>query len=45
MSFWKMVYDMGAIDINLLRQAVKCDTNPFGEITPSEFKEICGEDF
>lgn len=45
MSFWKMVYYMGAIDITLLRQAVKCESNPFGEITPEEFKEICNEDF
>jgi len=45
MSFWKMVYDMGAIDINLLRKAVKCEDNPFGDITPKEFEEICGEKF
>ncbi|MCW6062802.1 XkdX family protein [Clostridium sporogenes] len=45
MSFWKMAFDMGAIGVELLRQAVKCIENPFGEITPEEFKTICNKDF
>ncbi|MCW6059791.1 XkdX family protein [Clostridium sporogenes] len=45
MSFWKMAFDMGAIGVELLRQAVKCIENPFGEITPEEFKTICDKDF
>lgn len=44
-SFWKMIFDMGAIDITLLREAVITKTNPFGELTEEEFKEISGEDF
>ncbi|WP_461612303.1 XkdX family protein [Clostridium sp. Marseille-QA1073] len=45
MSFWKMAYDIGAIGIDLLSQVVKCEKNPFGEITADEFKKICNEDF
>lgn len=45
MSFWKMAFDMGAIGVELLRQAVKCIENPFGEITPEEYKTICKKDF
>ncbi|HDK7179738.1 TPA: XkdX family protein [Clostridium botulinum] len=45
MNFWKMAFDIGAIGVDLLKQAVKCDNNPFGEITPEEFKTICNEDF
>lgn len=45
MGFWKMAYDYGWITIDILRQAVKTDTNPFGEITKAEFKEITGVDF
>ena len=44
-KFWKMAYDMKAIDIDLLKQAVKCDKNPYGEITKDEFKLISGEEF
>ena len=45
MDFWKMAYDYGWVDIGLLRQAVITDTNPFGDITKEQFKEITGEDF
>lgn len=44
-DFWKMAYDMGAIDVDMLKQAVKTDSNPYGEITTDEFKTICGQDF
>lgn len=44
-EFWKMAYNMKAIDENTLSQAVKCEKNPYGEITPEEYKEICGKDF
>lgn len=44
-NFWKMVYDIKAIDINTLRQAVKTTSNPYGEITEEQFKEISGVDF
>lgn len=45
MDFWKMAYDNSWIDISLLRQAVITDTNPFGDITKEQFKEITGQDF
>ncbi|MDU1053449.1 XkdX family protein [Clostridium baratii] len=44
-DFWKMAYDMKAIDENLLGQAIKCTKNPYGEISPEQYKEICNQDF
>lgn len=44
-NFWKMAFDMKAIDINTLRQAVKTTANPYGEISEDQFKEISGVDF
>ena len=44
-NFWKMVYDMKAIDTNTLRQAVKTTSNQYGEITEEQFKQITGVDF
>lgn len=44
-EFWKMVWNMKAITISELRRAVKTEQNPFGEISPEEFKQISGEDF
>lgn len=51
MAFWKLAYDMGWIDRNKeyaaigLRSAVITVDNPFGDITPEEYKEITGMDF
>lgn len=45
MDFWKMAYDNNWIEISLLRQAVITDTNPFGDITKEQFKEITGQEF
>lgn len=45
MDFWKMAWDYKAIDINMLRQAVITENNPYGDITKEEFKKICGQDF
>lgn len=45
MDFWKMAYDNQWVNIDLLRQAVITDTNPFGDITKEQFKEITGQDF
>lgn len=44
-NFWEMAFDMKAIDINTLRQAVKTTANPYGEISEDQFKEISGVDF
>ena len=45
MAFWKMGYDLGWLDINLLKQAVITEDNPFGDITKAEFKAITGEEY
>ena len=45
MEFWKMCFDMKVIDADFLRQAVKTDKNPYGDITADQFKEITGEEF
>lgn len=44
MEFWKLFWEYNN-DIETLKSAVKCESNPFGEITPEEYKEICGEEF
>ncbi|HDK7215243.1 TPA: XkdX family protein [Clostridium botulinum] len=45
MEFWEFAYSIGAIDKELLAQAVITEKNPYGEITPEQFEEICREDF
>lgn len=44
-EFWKMAFDMKAIDITLLRQAVITEKNPYGDLNKEQFKEISQEDF
>ncbi len=44
-EFWSNAYQWGWADAALLRLVVKTKSNPFGEITPEEFKTITGEDF
>lgn len=45
MEFWKMCFDNGYLDADYIRQAVITEDNPYGDITPEQFKEITGEDF
>lgn len=45
MAFWNLAYKYKWVTIEQLRLVVKTDSNPFGEITPDEFKKITGEDF
>lgn len=45
MDFWKMAFDNGWVGVDMIRQAVITETNPFGDITKEEFKEITGQDF
>lgn len=45
MSFWKLAYDMNWVTAEQLKGAVITETNPFGEITPEEYKIITGIDF
>ncbi|MFB5761096.1 XkdX family protein [Paenibacillus medicaginis] len=45
MSFWQKAFKYGWIDAESLKGAVKTETNPFGEITPEEYKDITGVEF
>ncbi|CAH8772452.1 hypothetical protein [Paenibacillus dendritiformis] len=45
MTFWKLAFDCIWIDAEGLRAAVKTESNPFGEISPEEYKKITGVDF
>lgn len=51
MTFWKLAYDMGWIDkdkelaAQKLQLAVKTTSNPHGEISPEEYKQITKKDF
>lgn len=45
MAFWQLAYNQKWCTIDQLRMAVKTTSNPYGEITPDEFKTITGEDF
>ncbi|APC82253.1 hypothetical protein [Clostridium botulinum] len=45
MEFWEMAYNIGAIDKELLAQAVITKKNPYGDITPEEYELICGDKF
>lgn len=45
MAFWLMAYKNKWATIDQLRLVVKTASNPYGEITPEEFKTITGEDF
>lgn len=45
MNFWKLAFECRWIDAEGLFAAVKTAANPFGEITPEEYKEITGTDF
>ncbi|WP_352420723.1 XkdX family protein [Proteiniborus sp.] len=45
MAFWKLAFNMKWVSAEQLRLAVKTESNPFGEITPEQYKEITGIDF
>ncbi|MFD3272463.1 XkdX family protein [Paenibacillus dendritiformis] len=45
MNFWKLAFECKWIDAEGLRAAVKTVSNPFGEISPKEYKQITGIDF
>lgn len=45
MAFWKLAFTKKWVTIEQLRLAVKTESNPYGEITPVEFKEITTQDF
>ena len=45
MAFWKLAYTQKWVTAEQLRLAVITESNPYGEITPEQFKEITGKDF
>lgn len=45
MNFWKMAYNLKWVTAEQLRLAVVTESNPFGEITPEQYKEITKLDF
>ncbi|MBR8659553.1 MULTISPECIES: XkdX family protein [Brevibacillus] len=45
MAFWNLAYKYKWVTIDQLRLAVRTESNPYGEITPEEFKQITGQDF
>ncbi|NNV01952.1 XkdX family protein [Brevibacillus sp. MCWH] len=45
MAFWNLAYKYKWVTIEQLRLAVRTESNPYGEITPEEFKQITGQDF
>lgn len=45
MNFWKMAYNLKWVTTEQLRLAVKYESNPYGEITTEEYKEITNKDF
>ena len=45
MQFWQIAFMCKWVTAAQLRLAVKTEANPFGEISPAEFKEITGQNF
>lgn len=45
MNFWKMAYNMKWVTAEQLRLAVITETNPYGEITAEEYKDITNKEF
>ena len=45
MAFWTLAYNRKWVTIIQLKQAVKTETNLYGQITVDEFKTITGEDY
>lgn len=45
MAFWSIAYKYKWVTIEKLRLVVHTESNPYGEITPEEFKQITGQDF
>ncbi|MBG9798461.1 XkdX family protein [Brevibacillus laterosporus] len=45
MDFWEIAFQQKWVTAEKLRLAVITDKNPFGYITPEEYKQITGIDF
>lgn len=45
MKFWTLAFSMKWVTAEALKGAVITESNPFGEITPVQYKEITGVKF
>ncbi|WP_049825172.1 XkdX family protein [Paenibacillus sp. 1-18] len=45
MNFRSLAFKLNWVTVEKLKGAVKTEDNPFGEISPEEYKEITGVDF
>lgn len=45
MAFWKLAFNMNWVTAEQLRLAVKTEGNPYGEISPEEYKTITDIEF
>ncbi|MCA1293112.1 XkdX family protein [Paenibacillus sp. alder61] len=45
MKFWTLAFENNWITAEALKGAVKTELNPFGEITPEEYKRITGDEY
>ena len=45
MEFWTLAYNRKWVTIVQLRQAVKTESNLYGQITSEEYQIITGEDY
>lgn len=45
MKFWALAFSMSWVTAEALKIAVKTEANPFGEITPEEYKTITGSEY
>lgn len=45
MSFWTIAFNRGWVTIEKLKKVVITETNPYGEITPEQYKEITGSEY
>lgn len=45
MTFWTLAFNQRWVTAEQLKSAVKTENNPFGEITPEEYKTITGIEF
>lgn len=45
MAFWKMAFNQKWVTAEQLRLAVVTESNPYGEITVEEYREITNKEF
>jgi len=45
MNFWQIAFISSWVTAEQLRIAVKTEANPYGEITPEQYKEITKQEY